>query len=49
MEVISLGPMAHLDSKEEGDNSMLLNRLSCPGVWGEESADPRDTAKARPA
>jgi hypothetical protein len=49
LEVISLGPMAHLDSKEEGDNSMLLNRLSCPGVWGEESADPRDTAKARPA
>jgi hypothetical protein len=46
LEVLSLGPMADLDSKEKGDNSMLLNRLSCPGVWGEESEDPRDMAKA---
>ena len=46
---LCLGPMADLDSKEKGDNSMLLNRLSCPGVWGEGSADPRDMAKARPA
>ena len=35
MEVISLGPMAYLDSKDEGGNSMPLNRLSCPGVWDE--------------
>jgi hypothetical protein len=49
LEVLCLGPMADLDSKEKGDNSMLLNRLSCPGVWGEGSADPRDMAKARPA
>ena len=26
---------------------MPLNRLSCPGVWGEESVDPRDMAKLR--
>ncbi len=35
MEVTSLGPMAYLDSKDEGNNSMPLNRLSCPGVWDE--------------
>ncbi|MEX6430986.1 hypothetical protein AB6A68_14310, partial [Ferrimicrobium acidiphilum] len=46
MEVISLGPMAYLDSKDEGDNSMPLNRLSCPGVWGEGPRGPRDMAKA---
>ena len=46
LEVTSLGPMADLDSKGEGDNSMPLNRLSCPGVWGGESVDPRDMAKA---
>lgn len=45
-EVPSLGPMAYLDSKEEGDSSMPLSRLSCPGVWGEETVDPRDMAKA---
>jgi hypothetical protein len=44
--VISLGPMVYLDSKEKGDNSMPLNRLSCPGVRGEEPAGPHDTAKA---
>ena len=47
--MISLGPMVHLDSKEKGDNSMSFNRLSCLGVWGEESVDPRDMAKATPA
>ena len=46
LEVTSLGPMADLDSKGEGDNSMPLIRLSCPGVRGEETADPRDMAKA---
>jgi hypothetical protein len=44
--VTSLGPMVYLASKEKGDNSMPLNRLSCPGVWGEESEGPRDMAKA---
>jgi hypothetical protein len=46
LEVISLGPMAYLDSKDERDNSMPLNRLSCPGVWDEELVGPRDMAKA---
>jgi len=46
LEVVSLGPMVYLASKEKGDNSMPLSRLSCPGVWDEEAADPRDTAKA---
>jgi transposase len=46
LEVISLGPMADLDSKEKRDNSMPLNRLSCPGVRGEGPAGPRDMAKA---
>ena len=46
LEVISLGPMAHLDSKDEGDSSMPFSRLSRPGVWGEEAVDPRDMAKA---
>ena len=46
LEVISLGPMADLDSKGEGDNSIPLSRLSCPGVRGEEAVGPRDTAKA---
>ena len=46
LEVTSLGPMVYPASKEYGDNSMPLNRLSCLGVWGGESADPRDMAKA---
>ncbi len=46
MEVISLGPMAYLDSKDEGDNSMPLNRLSCPGVWGEGPGGPRDIGES---
>ena len=25
---------------------MPLSRLSCPGVWGEETVDPRDMTKA---
>ena len=46
LEVSSLGPMVDPDSKENGENSMPLNRLSCSGVWGEETTDPRDMAKA---
>ena len=34
----SLGPMADPDSKEKGDSSMPLSRLSCPGVRGVGSA-----------
>ena len=46
LEVTSLGPMVYPDLKGKGENSMPLNRLSCPGVRGEETADPRDMAKA---
>jgi hypothetical protein len=43
----SLGLMAYLDLKGEGDSSMPANQRSCPGVWGDALGDPRDTAKAR--
>ena len=33
-EEVLLGPMAYRDPKGERDNRMLVNRLSCPGVWG---------------
>ena len=41
----SLGLMAYLDPKGEGDKSMPGNRRSCLGVGG-ASGDPRDMAKA---
>ena len=42
----SLGLMAYLDPKGEGENSMPENRRSCPGVWDGVPGDPRDMAKA---
>ena len=42
----SLGPMAYLESRDEGDNSLPGKRRSCPGVRVEASRDPRDMAKA---
>ena len=42
----SLGPMAYLDPKGEGDNSMPGNRRPGPGVRDGALGDPRDMAKA---
>ena len=46
-EEISLGQMAYLDSKGEGDQSMPANRRSGAGVWDDAPGDPRDMAKAK--
>jgi hypothetical protein len=46
LEEASLGPMAYLDSKGKGNNSMPENRRPSPGIWGGASGDPRDMAKA---
>jgi hypothetical protein len=43
---VSLGLMAYLDPKGEGDNSMPANQQSCPGVGNGVLGDPRDMAKA---
>jgi hypothetical protein len=46
LEGMFLGLMAYPDPKGKRDNSMPGKRRSCPGVRGEASRDPRDTAKA---
>ncbi len=46
LEVISLGPVVHLASKEKGDNSMPPTPALVPRRWDEETAGPRDKAKA---
>jgi hypothetical protein len=43
---IFLGLMPNLAPKGQGNNSMAENQCSCPGVWSEALADPRDTVKA---
>jgi hypothetical protein len=41
-----LGPMAYLEPKGEGNNSMPGKQRSCPGVRSEVLRDPRDMGKA---
>ncbi len=41
-----LGPMAYLDPKGEGDQSMPGNRRPGPGAWDGVSGDPCGMAKA---
>ena len=40
LEVISLGPMAYLDSKEKGDNSMPSNPALVPRRMGRGAGGP---------
>jgi hypothetical protein len=39
---IFLGLMPNLAPKGQGNNSMVGNRCSGPGVWNEAPGDPRD-------
>jgi hypothetical protein len=40
LEVMSLGPVAYLASKEKGDKSMPPNQALVPRRWGEEPEEP---------
>ena len=40
LEVISLGPMAYLDSKDEGDNSMPFEPFIVPRRKGRGNGGP---------
>ena len=41
-----LGPMAHLDPKGEGNNSLPGKQRSCSGVWNEVLRGPCDMANS---